>query len=587
MNNISIRFALLMGAAAVLPLLAFGAVSILSVGAGAEQAVIEGNLNVAIRAAEQIDQYFSGSVRLLRAVAADLSATGLEPWQQDRILKNYSLDFDEFAELSLIDPQGKTLATSRIGDATVSVPDDGVPVGGVTMAPFVLDDDLLPTSVLAVPIGDPEDSGWLVARLNLEDLWLMVDRLRVGRSGFASVVTGSGQYLAHGDPAERQRVARGEGADTHPLFVQLAASTQTTTAALTYRDHRGELVGVASRVPALGWLVLVEQPTAEAFVIPLRLRNQIGVAILGALVTMLSIGYVAGRRFIDPILALTSALKAVADGRLNARVRVTSSDELGQLEAGFNQMAGRLGDLQEDVRRKERQAMLGRMAVGLVHDLAHPIQNIGNSCKLIVRLYDDPEYRDSFRRTVERELAEVQRVMQDLRHVAKPLPVERHPIDVNQAVLDLVESIRPEAQEAGVALHVRLSPLPLTVDGDLFSLNRACRNLIINAVEATQVEGTVTVLTRAEGREAAIEVTDTGSGIPAERLPSVFDDFVTTKRRGLGLGLAIARTVVDQLGGRIEVRSVLGQGTTFTVHLVRAIPAGVGSDEASEQLAHR
>ena len=118
-------------------------------------------------------------------------------------------------------------------------------------------------------------------------------------------------------------------------------------------------------------------------------------------------------------------------------------------------MADRLVELQEDVRKKERQAMFGRIAVGLVHDLSHPIQNIGNSCKLIVKMFDDLEYRESFRRTVERELAQVKRVLDDLRNVARPLPLEQFPIDVNKALAELVESMQTTARESPASRSTR------------------------------------------------------------------------------------------------------------------------------------
>src|SRR4029434_1946809 len=125
--------------------------------------------------------------------------------------------------------------------------------------------------------------------------------------------------------------------------------------------------------------------------------------------------------------------RALAAGRLDERVVVQTKDELGQLGDAFNNMADKLVELQEDVRKKERQAVFGRVAVGLVHDLSHPIQNIGNSCKLIVKMFEDVEYRETFKRTVERELAQVKRVLDDLRNVARPLPLEKIPLDANKA----------------------------------------------------------------------------------------------------------------------------------------------------------
>jgi signal transduction histidine kinase len=574
MKTVSTRFAVMLAAAAVVPLLAYGAVSILSLRSGAQQAVILGNQNVARQVAEQIELYVTGSVRILKALAADLEQTDLDRWQQDRIVKNYVLQFAEFREVTLLDDSGQPLVSSRLGQPTVTVPgSEGVTVEGALMSRFALDDDLLPTSIVAIRLAE---GGWLVGRLNLEAMWRMVDRIRVGEQGYALVVTDEGQLLAHGDPDAKSRVARGDNFRQHPLVTQLGATSGTAqTASAQYEDERGPVLGVASRLPTLAWTVMVEQPVTEAFAIPMRMQRQLGVAITVALLAMLAVGYFWGHSFIDPILALTRGTRALAEGRLDERVKVASTDEIGELGAAFNNMADKLVELQEDVRKKERQAMFGRIAIGLVHDLSHPIQNIGNSCKLIVKMFDDMDYRESFKRTVERELSQVKRVLDDLRNVARPLPLERFPLDLNKAITELVESMQTTADNAGLALETQLVFGPLYIEGDLFALNRVYRNLITNAMQATPPQGRVVVRTLRQNDQAIIEVADTGCGIPPERLDTIFDDFVTTKRRGLGLGLAISKKVVEQLGGTIAVASEVGLGSTFTLRfpLTKARPS--------------
>lgn len=209
--------------------------------------------------------------------------------------------------------------------------------------------------------------------------------------------------------------------------------------------------------------------------------------------------------------------------------------------------------------------MFGRIAIGLVHDLSHPIQNIGNSCKLIVKMFDDLEYRESFRRTVDRELAQVKRVLDDLRNIARPLPLDKFPLDVNKALAELAESMQTTAASSGLTLETQLLLGPLFVEGDLFALNRVYRNLLINAFQATPPHGRIIIRTMRQDGAAVVEIADTGCGIPVERLDNIFEDFATTKRRGLGLGLAISKKVVEQLGGTISVTSEVGLGSTFTL----------------------
>jgi len=209
--------------------------------------------------------------------------------------------------------------------------------------------------------------------------------------------------------------------------------------------------------------------------------------------------------------------------------------------------------------------MFGRIAAGLVHDLSHPIQNIGNSAKLMARDDIDPEGREAFRRTVERELATLKRFMDDLRNLVKPKPVERFAMEVNGSVSEVVDSMRPEGDRQGVAIETHYAADPIVIEADRFALGRVYRNLITNAIQATSAGGRVTVTTALVDHQALISVSDTGSGIAPERLSAIFDDFVTTKRRGLGLGLAISKRIVEQLDGTITVESEVGRGTAFTL----------------------
>jgi two-component system NtrC family sensor kinase len=559
-----------MAVAGVVPLLANGAVSILSLRNNSEEGVRESNTNVAQRVGEQIELYISSSIKILNAVAADLQQTALERWQQERILRNFVLDFPEFAELTLLDEKGRVVISTRLSNPTTEIPDShSVIVQGALMSRSELDDALLPATVVAIRLEEDATNGWLIGRLSLEELWRTVDRIRgVGGKGYALVVTDDGVLLAHGDPDAKSKVASGEyegPSDIVALVRDRTRSPEGVADAEYDNDNGVRMLGVATYLPELRWTVVVEQPRAEAFAAADAQQRQLTVAIAVSLMAMLTVGYFWGRSFINPILRLTRGTKALAEGRLEERVEVDSKDEIGQLGTAFNNMAGRLVELQEDVRKKERQAMFGRVAIGLVHDLSNPIQNIGNACKMIVMMFDDLEYRESFKRTVDRELVQVKRMLDDLRNIAKPVPLERFPLDVNKALAELAESMQTTAANAGLALQTELVPGQLYVLGDLFALNRVFRNLLTNAFQATLAQGQVTIRTHRHDEHAVVEIADTGSGIPQERLATIFDDFVTTKKRGLGLGLAISKKVVEQLGGTIAATSDVGRGTTFTM----------------------
>jgi signal transduction histidine kinase len=565
-RHIATRFALLLALAAVVPLIAYGVVSILSLRSGTRQSVVQGNANVAARAVEEIRGYITTNAELLKALAANLQDTGLTPDQQDRIIKNYVLDIRQFREITLFDETGAVVATSRIGKPRVAIPKNApLLIQGVSMSGIRVDEDLLPSTVFAIHLtrlGAP--AGWLVGQFSLEQMWRTVDRIRIGAHGYALVLASNGELIAHGDPDRKALVAQAKNMNDHPLMAALRAGGEGPVS-LEYNGDSGRTLGVAARMVPLGWTMIVEQPTSEADANANVLQRQLVVAISVVLLLMVLAGYLFGRQFIIPILALQRGTQALAAGHLEERVDIRTGDEFAELGQAFNTMADKLVELQENIKRQERQAMFGRIAAGLVHDLSHPVQNIGNSTRLLLRDDIDPESRDMFRRTIERELATMRHFMDDLRNIVKPRPIERFPMDVNGSIAEIVDSMRGEGDRVGVAIETRYAAGPLMIEGDHFALGRVYRNLITNAIQATEQGGRVTITTARLGDIVEVTVEDTGSGIPADRLGAIFEDFVTTKRRGLGLGLAISKRIVEQLDGTIAVESEVGRGTKFTL----------------------
>jgi signal transduction histidine kinase len=574
-KTIRTRLAALVATAAVAPLLAYGLVSLQLLRSGTRVSVTSEAEAAAQHAASEIDHYIRHNLDLLRAVAADLQFARLTPDQQRRILQNNVLAFRAYRELTVFDAGGKVLATSssltapelRLGTRLPVGPDETI------VAPIQLDTALLPVTEVTLYLdhaGPPV--AYLVGGLRLEELWRIVDRVRVGGRGHALLVDDKGRLLAHGDPAMKPSIARNAAMGWHPLINPRPGTT--LAGAERYRTPAGvEMLGVARPVvSALGWRIIVEQRAVEAFGLATRLERFLLLTVLTGLGLTLVVAVVWGRSFIRPIDALMRGTRALADGRLQERVSIEGTDEFAELGRAFNGMAERLVTLQGEAVRQERQATFGRIAAGLVHDLAHPIQNIGNNCRLMLQLYDDPQYRQDFKRMIDREFPAIRRLLEDLRNLARPIPLERFPVDVARLIDEAAERGRPVAAHGGLTIEVTPPAAPLALEGDLFALGRVLQNLLLNAMQATPPAGRIWLLARESEGRAIVEVGDSGCGIPAERLPHVFDDYATTKRRGLGLGLAISRRIVEQLGGTIAVTSEVGKGSVFTLSFP-AIPA--------------
>jgi signal transduction histidine kinase len=566
---------LLIGTAAVLPLVVYGYVSVNSLRSGTEASVQDGNRKVAKQVSEQVSMYMQHNTRVLQSVGSELGATALASWQQDRILKDYVLQFPELREITIFDHASRPIGTSALVQTRLSVPEEAQRALDTqyTIAPLKVDDDLLPTTTITVRLTrSQQEVGWVVGEISLEELWKMVDRVRVGTQGYALIVSDDGRLIAHGNPDEKRHIA---DVDQDRARTEVAFATSFRNGKEDHQEYNDEngrkMMAVAAAIsdPISLWTVVVEQPKDEAMATARSIETQLLVAIFLALLGTIVLGYLWGRSFIQRIFALTRVTRSIAEGKLDSRVEIGGKDEIHELGDAFNSMADRLVELQEDIRKQERQVMFGRIAAGLVHDLSHPIMNIGNGCKLIVKMWDDADYRETFRRMFERELQLVKRVLEDLQNIAKPIPLERFPIELNRSVGETIESMQALAETAGVTLQSQLSTEELYVEGDVFALGRVYRNLVVNAIQATAPGGLVVAAVEGHGDRVQIKVIDTGCGIPADRLQAVFEDFVTTKRRGLGLGLAITRKIVEQLGGRISVASEVGKGTTFVIDFPR------------------
>ena len=568
LRSITSQFVFVLATAALLPLVCFGVWSLATVNRATRESVTAGNLRLAALEAEEIARVVGDATVLLESVAADLGEADLD--QQERLLEDTAVRFPTFREIGLLDAAGRVVATSRTdAPSTLTRPSAGRTTNGVLMTPVRLDEHGSPSTVLSLPLDDRRGSVVaIVADLGLERVSQVVDRIRVGAYGGALLVQSNGVVIAASNS-----IRQSDGGRNSALTgAFIAAETSSAWSGEYADDNDVKRLGVTAPVKGLDWLLVLEQPTNEAFAASAGLGRQLALAALVALVLMTAVGFIMGRRFIAPILSLEQATHAVAEGHFDARVSTTGSDEFTRLARSFNTMADRLVSLQESIKSQERQVMFGRVVAGMFHDLSHPIETIANNAHLLLGSNLDEDERRLIGRTIDRERATLRRFLDDVLNVARPRPLERFPIDVNAVVAEVIDSMRAEAARSQVALTGHYASGAATISGDRFALGRVYRNLIVNAIQATSAGGRVLVNTSHGDGIVEIEVSDTGVGIPPDRLSAIFDDFVTTKKRGLGLGLATSRRIVEQLGGSIRVTSEVGRGSTFTVRFPSSAP---------------
>ena len=276
------------------------------------------------------------------------------------------------------------------------------------------------------------------------------------------------------------------------------------------------------------------------------------------------------------------------------RLRDAFSREEVQLLAGLaTQVAVTVenSQLYQQMKEKDRLAALGEMAAGLAHEIRNPLGSIKASAQYLAETAEQPEERGEFLDIIVDEVDRLNRVVGSFLDYARPPHTDPEPIYVNSAVQLTLQFLRPECDASEVDLHVAMDPDLPKVRIDIEHLRQVLINLVQNAVQAMTSGGDLYVETRTQDRFRTgggarrwvqITVRDTGPGIAPGLLANLFVPFVTTKQQGTGLGLAISQRIVSETGGRIDVRSRQGVGTTFVVLLPAEPDSAIDGFEAEQ-----
>jgi signal transduction histidine kinase len=288
--------------------------------------------------------------------------------------------------------------------------------------------------------------------------------------------------------------------------------------------------------------------------------------------------WIISRGLTRPIRELTQAMAVVGEGKLDHPITPSSRDEIGELAWAFGRMTERLrGNIaqldrtQAQLVQSEKLASIGEMAAAVAHGLRNPLASLRAAAQLARRHPDSPAAREQ----LDAIIAEVDRLDRRISHLlsfSRPAPFRPMPESVPHLVEGLLPAFAEPLREHQVSLEVDLPPTLPGVRVDPMQMEQAILELVSNALDAMPRGGRLRIAAQTLNGadtppEVAIEVTDTGGGIPEHLLNTVCEPFFTTREEGTGLGLAIAKRYVEQNGGRLEIESRTGAGTTVRVRL--------------------
>jgi two-component system NtrC family sensor kinase len=309
-------------------------------------------------------------------------------------------------------------------------------------------------------------------------------------------------------------------------------------------------------------------------------------------------------RFVHkPVKALKAGTEHLAGGELGYTIDVGSNDELGELAQSFNQMSVQLHAADEEIKawtrtleqrvesksnelkrahdkmlQVEKMASIGKLAAVVAHEVNNPLSGILTYAKLMRKWLDRDEIDEAHRKElgqcadlIAAESRRCGELVKNLLTFSRTAPMNLIWGDLNQVMERCVKLVQHKLDLATIVLQMDLDRELPTVHCDPAQIEQVILALVINAIDAMPRGGNLWLRTRnlPQSGQVELQVRDDGSGIPSDLLAKLFEPFVTTKEigKGVGLGLAISRTIVERHSGQIEVESQLGRGTCFHIFL--------------------
>ncbi|MGZ0723284.1 two-component system sensor histidine kinase ZraS [Kluyvera cryocrescens] len=224
--------------------------------------------------------------------------------------------------------------------------------------------------------------------------------------------------------------------------------------------------------------------------------------------------------------------------------------------------------LQEATHRKEKLVALGHLAAGVAHEIRNPLSSIKGLAKYFAERTPPGGEAYELAQVMAKEADRLNRVVSELLELVRPTHLKWQPVDLNEVISHSLQLVSQDALSRHITLQFSAHPVGCHIQADPDRLNQVLLNLYLNAIQAMDHEGaiTVSVAEYGDGR-VKLSVADSGKGMTAEQRQAIFTPYFTTKAEGTGLGLAVVQNIVEQHGGTIHVESTLGKGSVFTLYL--------------------
>jgi signal transduction histidine kinase len=594
------RFATKIGLSAVTAALIIGpllgAAMFLNARALLLERIVHDQVQIAAGVMEKIDDALSGAHEDIQLIASDkflrefLESPGAAGERADMVAE----ELEERAELTgpwsgmtVFDRAGRVIFTPMglaCGSSLADSPATRIAFEhALKGTPYYSDRivcrrDGQPAVIFAAPVFGVEASGKVVGVVVSHYVWTpiqdILDRLRAPAS--VHLLDSKGELIGkrsgdhHASPhllpsAEPAWVALPGGETGYAILPRAVdGDGEEATLMVDVRQKGGD------GYRGVGWTLLMGMPLDVVFAPIVTLARNAGLLVFAALLTMAALFAVLGRHFMRPLGELVEGVRQVEHGHFDRKVTVRSRDEFAELANSFNAMVDTLQETRDELGRKDRLAILGQVAGSVGHELRNPLGVMSNAVYFLRTMLDGAD--DSVKEylgIIRDEIARSEHIVGQLMDAVRTRQPELAAFGLAEVV---GQALRTREIPAGVTVALDIPEGLPAIRVDALQVQKVFTNLLANALDAMPEGGALEIRARADAAAGTVvvEVRDTGVGIPADLLPRLFEPLFTTKARGIGLGLVVAKNLTEANGGTVNVASEAGKGTRVTVTLPAA-----------------
>ena len=570
-----------------LPLFFTGKVLVDTAQESIEEMILERNLEFAIRTTRFIDLKLETAVDIVVNQAKNLSIYGMNKTSLELAINTIVSDFALFDNLSVLDISGNLIASTSFDEKVpfkFSKNGETSPVlatilkGKTFRTDVYVSEERLPLLDIGEPIElHGEVFAILYAVVDLKAMWDIVDENIVGESGEAFIFNTNGVYIAHSD---RINVYQKNKFNNEEVIQKVSEKESGT---MIYKTSQNiEMVAGYAPIGDYGWGAMIQQPTSEAFAPANRMRVRVFQFMVLSVILASLLAFFYTRWIVAPVKDLVSGMEQFSKGALDYRIQNVGKDEIGALAENFNEMAVRLTEYQNTLKRTERLETLGKLASVLSHEIRNPLNSMVINMQILKRELAkeivNKEKVEKFYGILASEIKRVDQLVQDFLLIARPPKLELEKVAINEIIDEVSMMQVADSLQKGVRIEREYEKTPIHANVDAAKIRQVIVNLVLNAIQAMPGGGRLKIAIKEADKEAKyqnklpeksllISFSDTGHGIKPEDLNKIFDFYYSTKRDGSGLGLAVVQQIIEEHNGIISVESEVGKGATFNIYL--------------------